>query len=216
MKKRILLIIFFFCNLYLNGDDMMNLIHFEPDSFNKLKFNWNDYIWDENENECCNQISEVNKISINLPSKIYLNNDIKGTIPVPICISYYITEKRIYKYSETEYELSLNIKPNDDNKTGWLKYPIAKKEIIDYAMQEMIELPPNYEEEKKERDLLIKKYKSLPDSELDDGYVYGGNITFNISDYINFPLFQGKYEVFVSRNNIESEHKLIEIIFNDK
>ena len=69
---------------------------------------------------------------------------------------------------------------------------------------------------KEKRNLLIKKYKILDDSELNDGYVYGGNITFNISDYINFPLFQGKYEVFVSRNNIESEHKLIEIIFNDK
>ena len=40
---------------------------------------------------------------------------------------------------------------------------------------------------KEKRNLLIKKYKILDDSELNDGYVYGGNITFNISDYINFP-----------------------------
>lgn len=192
---------------------MMNLIHFEPATFNNLKYNWNDYIWDENENACCNQISEINKISINLPSKIYIKKNIKENIPVPVCISYYITEKRIYKYIEKEYELSVNIKPNNDNKTGWLKYPIAKKEIIDYAMQEMIELPQNFEEEKKERELLIKKYKSLPDSELNDGYVYGGNITFNISDYIDFPLSQGKYETFVSRNNIESEHKIVQVIY---
>lgn len=43
----------------------------------------------------------------------------------------------------------------------------------------------------------------------------GGNITFNISDYINFPLIQGEYDVYVSRNNIKSEHRIFEIIFNN-
>lgn len=213
MKKSLLLTTIFFCTLHLNGDGLTNTIHFEPNCFNNLKYDWNNYVWDETENDCCNQLSQINKISINLPSKIYQIQ--KKTISVPVCISYYITEKRIYKYNEKEYELSLNIKANGD-KSGWLKYPLAKKEFIDYTIQEMMELPPNFEEETKEKALWAKQCKSLSDSELDDGYVYGGNITFNISDYIDFPLSQGKYEIFISRNNIESEHKIFEIIFDDK
>ena len=97
MKKRILLFIIFFCTFCFSGENLMNKIQFEPNEFNALPYNWNNYIWDENENACCNQISEVNKISINLPSKIYVNNNIVQQMPVPISISYYITEKRIYK-----------------------------------------------------------------------------------------------------------------------
>ncbi len=192
----------------------MNKIQFEPNEFNALPYNWNNYIWDENENACCNKISEVNKISINLPSKIYVNNNIVQQMPVPICISYYITEKRIYKYSEKEYELTLYIKQQlDVKKTEWFKYPVEKKEFIDYSMQEITALSPDFESEENERNMLIKQYKSLSDRELNDGYVYGGNITFNISDYINFPLEQGKYEIFITRNNIESEHKIIQVIY---
>lgn len=214
MKKRILLFIIFFCTFCFSGENLMNKIQFEPNEFNDLPYNWNNYIWDENENTCCNQISEVNKISINLPSKIYVNNNIVQQMPVPICISYYITEKRIYKYSEKEYELTLYIKQQlDEKKTEWLKYPVEKKEFIDYSMQEITALSPDFEAEENERNMLIKQYKSLSDRELNDGYVYGGNITFNISDYINFPLEQGKYEIFITRNNIESEHKIIQVIY---
>lgn len=209
MKKLIALIIIFFC---IKGETVMSEILFEPNAFNNLEYDWNNYIWDENENACCNQISEINKISINLPSKIYINNDTKK-IPVPICISYYITEKRIYKYSEKEYGLTLYIKHIDDKQTEWLSYPIKKMGLIDYSMQEMMALPPNFEAEEKERNMLIEKYKFLSDNELNDGYVYVGNITFNISDYIDFPLIQGEYDIFVSRNNIESEHRIFEIIF---
>ena len=135
-------------------------------------------------------------------------------MPVPICISYYITEKRIYKYSEKKYELTLYIKQQlDEKKTEQLKYPVEKKEFIDYSMQEITALSPDFEAEENERNMLIKQYKSLSDRELNDGYVYGGNITFNISDYINFPLEQGKYEIFITRNNIESEHKIIQVIY---
>lgn len=214
MKKRILLFIIFFCTFCFSGENLMNKIQFEPNEFNDLPYNWNNYIWDENENTCCNQISEVNKISINLPSKIYVNNNIVQQMPVPICISYYITEKRIYKYSEKKYELTLYIKQQlDEKKTEWLKYPVEKKEFIDYSMQEITALSPDFEAEENERNMLIKQYKSLSDRELNDGYVYGGNITFNISDYINFPLEQGKYEIFITRNNIESEHKIIQVIY---
>lgn len=214
MKKRILLFIIFFCTFCFSGENLMNKIQFEPNEFNDLPYNWNNYIWDENENACCNQISEVNKISINLPSKIYVNNNIVQQMPVPICISYYITEKRIYKYNEKEYELTLYIKQQlDEKKTEWLKYPVEKKEFIDYSMQEITALSPDFEAEENERNMLIKQYKSLSDRELNDGYVYGGNITFNISDYINFPLEQGKYEIFITRNNIESEHKIIQVIY---
>lgn len=80
-------------------------------------------------------------------------------------------------------------------------------------MQEITALSPDFEAEENERNMLIKQYKSLSDRELNDGYVYGGNITFNISDYINFPLEQGKYEIFITRNNIESEHKIIQVIY---
>lgn len=214
MKKRILLFIIFFCTFCFSGENLMNKIQFEPNEFNALPYNWNNYIWDENENACCNKISEVNKISINLPSKIYVNNNIVQQMPVPICISYYITEKRIYKYSEKEYELTLYIKQQlDVKKTEWFKYPVEKKEFIDYSMQEITALSPDFESEENERNMLIKQYKSLSDRELNDGYVYGGNITFNISDYINFPLEQGKYEIFITRNNIESEHKIIQVIY---
>lgn len=214
MKKRILLFIIFFCTFCFSGENLMNKIQFEPNEFNALPYNWNNYIWDENENVCCNKISEVNKISINLPSKIYVNNNIVQQMPVPICISYYITEKRIYKYSEKKYELTLYIKQQlDEKKTEWLKYPVEKKEFIDYSMQEITALSPDFEAEENERNMLIKQYKSLSDRELNDGYVYGGNITFNISDYINFPLEQGKYEIFITRNNIESEHKIIQVIY---
>ena len=192
----------------------MNKIQFEPNEFNALPYNWNNYIWDEKENACCNKISEVNKISINLPSKIYVNNNIVQQPPVPICISYYITEKRIYKYIEKEYELTLYIKQQPDKKkTEWLKYPVEKKEFIDYSMQEITALSPDFEAEENERNMLIKQYKSLSDRELTDGYVYGGNITFNISDYIDFPLEQGKYEIFITRNNIESEHRIMQVIY---
>jgi len=34
-------------------------------------------------------------------------------------------------------------------KSEWQKFPISQKEFIDYTMQEMIDLPPNCEEEKK-------------------------------------------------------------------
>lgn len=217
MKKLMILIIIFFINfVQFHGENIVNGILFEPNIFNNIEYDWNDYIWDENENACCNQISEINKISINLPSKIYINNGIVKKPPVPICISYYITEKRIYKYREKEHGLTLYIKHIDDKQAEWLSYPIEKIELIDYSMQEMMALPPNFEAEEKERNMLIEKYKFLSDNELNDGYIYGGNITCNISDYINFPLIQGEYDIYVSRNNIKSEHRIFEIIFNDQ
>lgn len=215
MNRIITLLIFFFLNFSVYGDELMNNIFFEPNTFNDLKYNWNNYIWDEKENACCNQISEVNKISINLPTKIYLKDCISEKIPIPICLSYYITEKRIYKYSKEEYGLTLHIKSIEEDQSEWFNYPIEKKEFIDYSMQEMIALSPDFEEEEKKRDILKEKYISLTDDELNDGYVYGGNITFNISDYISLKPIQGKYEIYVSQNNLESKHVILEIIFSD-
>ena len=83
MKKKVILLFVFIYFLFTgcktlemksseinNQNEYMDNVFFEPNIFNNLKYNWNDYIWDEYENNCCNQISEVNKISINSPNKI--------------------------------------------------------------------------------------------------------------------------------------------------
>ena len=224
MKKKVILLFVFIYFLFTgcktleiksskisNQNEYMDNVFFEPNIFNNLKYNWNDYIWDEYENNCCNQISEVNKISINSPNKIYIKKSTIKKIAIPICISYFITDKRIYKYHDKEYDLALYIKKIGNGNTEWLKYPIKDKRQMDSSIQEVLASPPDADMED-EKEILIKKYHSISDEELNDGYVYGGNLTFNILDYIDFPIEAGKYEIYISRNRIESEHLIFEII----
>ncbi|MDE5582031.1 MAG: hypothetical protein K2I95_11515 [Treponemataceae bacterium] len=49
----------------------MKKVSFEPQAWNELGFNWNEYVWSEFENPCSPKIDmlKMNTVSINVPEK---------------------------------------------------------------------------------------------------------------------------------------------------
>ena len=210
--------IFFLCFslMSLTRKNADEKVSFEPQAWNELGFNWNEYVWSEFENPCSPNIDmlKMNTVSMSIPEKIRASKKGIAKIPVPICVSFCRTEYRYYKYSNPEYEKMIHIKSLDETESVFLHCPIER--IVKYngeQPQEVLAPDPLREKYEKERFEMIQKCKELPDKMLDEGFAYGVNLTFNLSDYMDEPLQCGKYEIYFTYLGLESEHRIVEIAY---
>lgn len=210
--------IFFLCFSLMNlkGEMPMKKVSFEPQAWNELEFAWNEYVWSEFENPCSPNIDilKMNTVSINVPEKIRASKKGVAKIPVPVCVSFCLTEYRYYKYINPEYEKMIHVKSLDETETVFLRCPIER--IVKYngeQPQEVLASDPLREKYEKKRLEMIQKCKDLPDERLDEGYAYGVNLTFNLSDYMDEPLQCGRYEIYFTYRGLESEHRIVEITY---
>ena len=185
----------------------MKKCKFYPKEFNKLKFNWNGYVWTNLTNICSPlypnewQI-DINKIMLNMPEKVLVPK--KTKCAVPICITMRVSELRYYKYLDYEYEKFIYI---SNDKIGEKKSQIWEFGSSNDMFPELKEMYNSI------KNNYIEKGRNLNDSELNHGESTLSTITFNLCDYIDIPLENGKYEVFFCFKNLESNHCLTEIEF---
>lgn len=194
----------------------MKKVSFEPQAWNELEFAWNEYVWSEFENPCSPDIDmlKMNTVSMNIPEKICASKKGVAKIPVPVCVSFYLTEYRYYKYINPKYEKMIHVKSLDETESAFLHCPI--EHIVKYngeQPQEVLAPDPLREKYEKERLEMIQKCKDLPDEMLDEGFAQGVDLTFNLSDYIDEPLQCGKYEIYFTYLGLESEHRIVEIAY---
>ncbi len=191
-------------------------IVYEPDVFNKIVSNLDNYAWNEHENDGCKKQPKINELIINLPTKITVKDkkNFENIINIPVCITSCITPKRQYKYYEKEYDLILYLKKLDDEDE--IIEEIHPKKIIDYSNVKIKKVKMPYPKElEEERYKKIELCKKLSDEELDNDYGDINYLTINICDFINHPLTEGIYEIYATKRALESEHKKFEIIIND-
>lgn len=104
--------IFFLCFPLMNlkGGTPMKKVSFEPQAWNELEFDWNEYVWSEVGNPCSPYffgrgiIWKMNTVSMNIPEKIRAGKKGVTKIPVPVCVSFCLTDFRYCKYSDPEYK----------------------------------------------------------------------------------------------------------------
>ena len=135
-----LLLIFTSCGQVLGAkkSKSMKNINFIPEKFNDIKL----WYYQAQMNECSpnypNKIIQLNTITINVPQTILFNGDSeKLTSIIPVCASYIVSLKRVYKYSDLS-EKMLHIKNID-------KEEVFTEEIVDkmdYGMKPLVS--PNY------------------------------------------------------------------------
>lgn len=62
---------------------------------------------------------------------------------------------------------------------------------------------------------MIQKCKQLPDEMLDEGRAFVEDLTFNLVDYMDEPLRCGRYEIYFTYCGLESEHRIVEITYDE-
>ena len=186
----------------------MKNINFIPEKFNDIKLGY----YQAQMNECSpnypNKIIQLNTISINIPQTI-LFVEAEGFVPIiPVCASYAISLRRIYKYNYLAAK-KLHIKKIEEEEifTG----EIVRK--INYGMVSL--LPPNYEEQQQRKRQMIEEAQSYGDDELGDGFGGANYININLMEYIDMPFVPGKYEVWLFFNGLESNRVIVEIVFEE-
>ncbi len=217
LKKMMLLLCLVLTDL--KGETPMKKIVFEPQAWHDLEFNWNEYVWSKSENPCSPDIgiSKMNALSMNVPEKIRVGKKGGAKIPVPVCVSFWLTEYRACKYSEPEHKKMIHVKSLGETESAcFLHYPIER--VVKYngdGIQEVLAVNPLQADAEKERLEMIQKCKHLPDEMLDEGQVMGGDLTFNLSDYMDEPLSCGKYEIYFTYCGLESERRIVEIAYEE-
>lgn len=148
----------------------MKKVSFEPQAWNELEFDWNEYVWSEDDNPCCpyffgrDIIWKMNTVSMNIPEKILASKKCGTKIPVPVCVSFCLTDFRYYKYSDQEYKKMIHVKSLGETAAAFLHYPIERMpEYYGELFQEVLAPYPLQEEDEKERLEMIQKCKQLPD-----------------------------------------------------
>jgi hypothetical protein len=148
-------------------------------------------------------------ILINIPKKIYVyqyNKEIKEIKQViPMCAVFAISQKRALKYEHLSTP-KIHIRKVDQDITysGEIVDPNLKYEYLVY--------PPGYEEAQKKKIEMIKEAQKYSDEELNDGLIAGDAMNINLLDYVDMPFIAGRYEIFISCYNLESNKTYVEII----
>jgi hypothetical protein len=130
-------------------------------------------------------------ILINAPTKVYFKkdeivDDFGAFVQVPVC-GYYLLEAEKSDSNENMKIIARNIKNN-------IKYE-GLIFILDYSPEE----PPPFDE------------LSFSKEEL-EGISVGSYFNYNIINFVDLPVEEAKYEVWVNLNNIESNKVIIELL----
>ena len=139
--------------------------------------------------------------------KLKQTEDVKVDPYLPICFNFLISGKRIYKY-ENKKEIALFIRKKSTTK--WYSGTVEDKDpssliFVDEAGNEDIEF------QKK-----VKEAQNYSDDELEDGSISGYAMNLNVIEYVDFPLEEGTYEIYLAQYNLESNHVFVDIVFEDE
>ena len=194
-------------------------IRFEPQEWMELELDWREYVWSERENACTPVVDEWKSVvSINVPTKILVDSKrLHEVVPaIPVSVFTQISENRSYKYHGNQHLLRLHISKAGEKEVLYESLVEKKEEelpagITDKHPEPEPEDPIQEAKEKAKRENAM----SIPDEELDKGHTRFRSFcfTFNACDYVSMPLQPGKYEVYCTFHGLESEHKVVEIVF---
>ena len=195
-------------------------IRFEPYEWMELELDWSEYVWSERENACTPVVDEWKSVvSINVPTKILVDSKrLHEVVPaIPVSVFTQISENRSYKYHGNQHLLRLHISKAGEKEVLYESLAVVEREpewpagITDKHPEPKPVDPIQEAKEKAKRENAM----SIPDEELDKGHTQFRSFcfTFNACDYVSMPLQPGKYEVYCTFRGLESEHKVVEIVF---
>ncbi len=194
-----------FCIAQYKDND--HSLQFVPKEFQDVKLG----LYETLPNNCTPVFSEgytpINSIRINTPEKIIFKLKDKNNIPViPICVVYDISLRRGLKYNHLSAKI-IHIRKVIDEKEYIVE--IRDKDLkYEYPI-----LPPNSEEDDKELEKEIEDAKKYNKNELNEGLSGGGYMNLNLFNYVDIPFQPGKYEIYLSFSGLESNHEIVEIVF---
>ena len=194
-------------------------IRFEPQEWMELELDWSEYVWSERENACTPVVDEWKSVvSINVPTKILVDSkrlhEVVSAIPVSVFTQ--ISENRSYKYHGNQHLLRLHISKAGEKEVLYESLVEKKEEelpagITDKHPEPEPEDPIQEAKEKAKRQNAMAMKDEELDKEVSQLSLYYD--TFNACDYVSMPLQPGKYEVYCTFRGLESEHKVVEIVF---
>lgn len=196
-------------NKQISNKNMKN-IEFIPQIFHDVELS----LYSHKEYPCTPRYPEVlfepNFILINIPQKIiYKYYNISTTPIIPACAIIAISGKRELKYHHLSTSV-VHIKKVDQD-------TIYSGEVVDPNLKyEYPEPHPRHQEREKERIIKIQEAQKYSDKELDDGnLVVADVLNINILEYINMPFSSGRYEIYLSAFNLESNRVIVDIIIEN-
>ena len=196
-------------------------IRFEPQEWMELELDWREYVWSMERNTCTPFVDVWRKsvLNINVPTKIFVDSKRLHEVVPAIPVSGYTktSENRRYKYHGTHHLLTLYISKAGEKEVLYESLAVVEREpewpagITDKHPEPKPVDPIQEAKEKAKRENAM----SIPDEELDKGHTRFRSFcfTFNACDYVSMPLQPGKYEVYCTFRGLESEHKVVEIVF---
>ena len=196
-------------------------IRFEPQEWMELELDWSEYVWSMERNTCTPFVDVWRKsvLNINVPTKIFVDSKSLHEVVPAIPVSGYTktSENRSYKYHGTHHLLKLYISKAGEKEVLYESLAVVEREpewptgITDKHPEPKPVDPIQEAKENAKRENAM----SIPDEELDKGHTQFRSFcfTFNACDYVSMPLQPGKYEVYCTFRGLESEHKVVEIVF---
>ena len=194
-------------------------IRFEPQEWMELELDWSEYVWSMERNACTPVVDEWKSVvSINVPTKILVDSKrLHEVVPaIPVSVFTQISENRSYKYHGNQHLLRLHISKAGEKEVLYESLVEKKEEELPAGITDKHPEPEPVDpiQEAKEN-AKRENAMSIPDEELDKGHTQFRSFcfTFNACDYVSMPLQPGKYEVYCTFRGLESEHKVVEIVF---
>lgn len=152
---------------------------------------------------------ESSNIHINIPKQIiYKRINNLNTPVIPLCAVFAISEKRALKYNYLSTKV-VHIRRVDQDR-------VYSGKLIDrwLASQHLVPHPREREENRRLKQR-VQEAQKYSDDELDGGRIWAYPLNINILEYINIPFSSGRYEIYLSAFNIESNKATVEIIVEE-
>ena len=195
-------------------------IRFEPQEWMELELDWREYVWSMERNTCTPFVDVWRKsvLNINVPTKIFVDSKSLHEVVPAIPVSGYTktSENRRYKYHGTHHLLTLYISKAGEKEVLYESLAVVEREpewpadIDRHPIPKPVDPIQEAKEKAKRENAMAMKDEEL-DKEVSQLSLYYD--TFNACDYVSMPLQPGKYEVYCTFRGLESEHKVVEIVF---
>ena len=192
------------CQNFNKSKNMKN-IEFIPKEFHEVELGY----YKSEDNECTPLYPYSaylnNEIKINIPKKIIIRRPVSEIVPIiPVCGTYMITFRRGLKYDHLSAKMFYIRKVGEER---WYSGKMMSPNAGEFL------LPPDHDEEERERDEKVKQAQQYSDDELDEGNGWGSAFNVDLMEYVDIQLEPGVYEVYLSFSGMSSNRMRVEIIF---
>lgn len=126
---------------------------------------------------------------------------------LPICFSYKITTKRLYKHDkDSDIVIYIKNKKDEHWSSGVVRYEDEGNNIPG---------PDEDGENRKFREE-IENAQNYPENALDNGPGFGAAMNLNVLDYVAIQLEPGEYEMYLTNFGLQSNHIMMEVVIKDE